>query len=370
MQLDPDQVALARHVWRRGRLRRQLMFVTLGVVGAVLLLGGLRLRSHPVGVQQPVVRPASLQGPAVYRSPVVAGLQLSVTRAEMSPTGVTLWWTVTGKGARQWAVRLPNSPGTATITPDLQLVIHHELIGVTAQQVDGRSIVPGGGRVVVGPEVSLRMDPWDPFTLLANRQADPNARKILVNQSVQGKGLILNVKSITVAESYTLINFTGFAFHGPASVVTILVNGKPLNFGGHYFSVFNEQEDIFGPIPDGVTDVQVQVGLVGAGVDDHAVGRLPWRDSPAIRNVIISPGTVGYDVIFDLGWAGGDIRELSLIDHQEKSYPAVQIRAITGVAWMRSYRVVGVADPTTLAWLDLGVVPDQPNTLLTVHVAP
>jgi hypothetical protein len=188
---------------------------------------------------------------------------------------------------------------------------------------------------------------------------------------VQGMGLVLNVKSITVADSYTLINFTGFASHGPASVVTVLANGKPLTFGGHYFSVYNEQEDLFGPIPPGVTDVQVQVGLETVVVPESAFGRIPWRGFSAISNVIITPGTVGYDVVFDLYWAGGGHREISLIDHREKSYPAVQIGETTGSGGARtSYRVVGVVDPTTLVAVDLGLNPDQTNTLLSVHVAP
>lgn len=266
--LAAEQCAHALHLWRKAQRRRQLR-PALSAAGGALLVAALVLGSHSYLSYR-----ASLPGDPVYGGQPVAAaesatVQFTVYRAEATPTRVTVWWAVSGAGARAYA----GGEG-----PQLYNLFTGRF-GRRRQAADSKTVVLRDGRVLgkssypaqgllwseamLGLRAPSDKEPPLRLDFPVTEQDDPGTRVLTPRQTVQGEGWSATLEQVRVAPGYVAVRSRIEGHPGWSTLhrLELQVDGKPLvldEIQSATRSDVNFRQSLFPPLPSGASHLQVR----------------------------------------------------------------------------------------------------------------
>lgn len=242
--LTPDQVEDARHLARRGVLRRRFRRKLAGL-GAALLVIALVL----VGLRVPAG--AGLAGePAFARQPIGRAesdpYRAAIYRAEASPGAITIWWEMAGPGLTETTLAAPQLTLAGSGTEWLEPVAQEAAITAPGRLV-ARSTFNTTARRREVAVLQLQIRETGQFLLirapLTRIAAEPGTRELPVPAGQQEHILV----RAALAPTYTLIRY---ATRNPAHFIRVEGPAWSLEpLGPPRVLPDGEYEAVFEPLP-------------------------------------------------------------------------------------------------------------------------
>lgn len=269
--LDPEQVELALHLHRRQRRQRRRRPLLAGAA-ALLLAAALFAAGRSLAPGQA----PTLAGDPAFATPAAdqatsGNLTLALHRAESTPAGITVWWSLSGPGAGSAA---------ASLRPELFDLATGQWAGAAnTQLLPQRS---AEGEVVRGRSLyRVRQITWRTAMLHASggfgdlrapiqRGPDPTAPSLKLHETASSGPVSITLTGITLGADYTALRYEArlpspeLRFGARAVIDTGDGVLEPVDGDVTFADNLVRVQAIYPPLPPGTQRVTIRFSLFAA----------------------------------------------------------------------------------------------------------